>query len=199
MCQSGFPRKPPAREGIAWKWLLNSSPTVLVWHRLPGRGAHQGHGAEGPVSRQVCHSSVVTRSCREDGGGVPASAGELRRLGGAGCASCGQPVWRSEESRGLCPDDYVLVIFSQMLLIFAPLHPWSLLHQEEGGHLGTSRCPTEASSLGLLWGGRLSPWGACVEGGRWLSPAAWGSQVSLELGNANLGAVQMLVAAAFHG
>ncbi|XP_030351967.1 ATP-binding cassette sub-family F member 3 isoform X4 [Strigops habroptila] len=45
---------------------------------------------------------------REDGGGVPASAGELRHLGGAGCAPRGQLVWRSEESRGLCPDDHVL-------------------------------------------------------------------------------------------
>lgn len=145
--QSDFPRKPPAWEAITWKQLLNSSHTVLVWHRLPSHSAHRTHGAEGPVSRWVCHSCVVTRSCREDGGGVPASAGELRHLGRAGCASRGQPVWRSEESRGLCPDDYVLVIFSEMLLIFAWLHPWSLLHQEEGGHPGTLCCPTEALGL----------------------------------------------------
>lgn len=97
--------------------LLNSR--LLVWQRLPSCG---------PVSHQVCHSCVVTRwSCREDGGGVPASAGEVRRVRRAGCASCGQPVRRSEESGGLCPDDYVLVMFSQMLLIFAWLHLWSLL------------------------------------------------------------------------
>lgn len=91
----------------------------------------------------------MTRSCREDGGGVPASAGELWHLGGAGRAPCGQPVWRSEESRGLCPDDYVLVIFSQMLLILAWLHPWSLLVQEEGRHPGTLQHPVEALSMAL--------------------------------------------------
>lgn len=111
---------------------------------------------ESPVSHRVCHSCVVTRSCREDGGGVPAPAGELWRVGGAGRASCGQLVWRTEEPRGLCPDDYVLVIFSEILLIFAWLHPWSLLHWEEGGCPGTFYCPEKTSSLGLRWGGRLS-------------------------------------------
>lgn len=98
-----------------------------VWHGLPGRGTHQVHGAKGPLSDNVCHSCLVTCSCREDRGGVPASPGELWRLGRAGRASRGQPVWRSEESCGLCPDDCVLVIFSQMLLIFLWLLHWEAL------------------------------------------------------------------------
>uniref|UniRef100_A0A8B9SDT0 ATP binding cassette subfamily F member 3 n=1 Tax=Apteryx owenii TaxID=8824 RepID=A0A8B9SDT0_APTOW len=62
-----------------------------------------------------CHLESTTINCPaapvlivEDRGGVPASAGELRCLGGAGRAPCCQPVWRSEESSGLCPDDYAL-------------------------------------------------------------------------------------------
>lgn len=71
----------------------------------------------------VCHICVVPCSRREDGGGVPASAGELRRLGGAGRAPCGQPVWRAEESSGLCADDNVLVIPSHTWEVGAGPHP----------------------------------------------------------------------------
>lgn len=111
------------------------------------------------MSPWMCHGYVVTRSCREDGRGVPASSGELWCLGGAGCASRGQPVWRSEEPRGLRPDDYVLVIFSQMLLTFAQLHPRILLHQEDVGIQGLSVAPRKACPGAFFGEGGCHPGG----------------------------------------
>lgn len=109
----------------------------------------------------VCHICVVPCSRREDGGGVPASAGELRRLGGAGRAPCGQPVWRAEESSGLCADDNVLVIPSHTWEVCAGPHPWALLHREEGRG---------------DWGGRLSPAGDRGGGGRRFAAAVLSSE-----------------------
>lgn len=108
----------------------------------------------------VCHSCVVPCSRREGGGGVPASAGELRRLGGAGCAPRGQPVWRSEESSGLCADDNVLVIPSQMLEAFAGLHPWGPLHREEGRGDRGGRSSPGGDRGG---GGRQAAFSCCFE------------------------------------
>lgn len=111
----------------------------------------------GPVSHQVCHGCVVPWSCREDGGAVPAPAGELRHLGGAGRAPRGQPVRRPEEPCGLCPDDHALVMVSQMLLSFLWLHPWGLLHREGGRHPGTFCYPAEALSLEVFMEREVSP------------------------------------------